>query len=234
MNTWDEKNYNEQKSNCLNNNEQEPNDITISIENDSTTPLCKDTGKKRKPYPRRIKYKIGMRFHSFAIESPAPTIITKTGRTYTAWNCICDCGTKFITTTKQVQKGIRKSCGCLSHMNRYKALPTNIAVTNTYMGRYKRAAERRCLCWELNADEFSNFIKLNCHYCGVPPSLEVKSTFHKMKVNGVDRKDNSIGYKISNCLPCCEVCNRAKNDLTYDEFIDYIQRIKNYENRGHK
>jgi hypothetical protein len=55
MNTWDEKNYNEQKSNCLNNNEQEPNDITISTENDSTTPLCKDTGKKRKP--REIKRK---------------------------------------------------------------------------------------------------------------------------------------------------------------------------------
>ena len=168
-----------------------------------------------------------MRFHSFVIESPAPTIKTKTGRTYTAWNCICDCGTKFITTTKQVQKGVRKSCGCRRDMNKYKALPTDVAIQRHYKYRYTSSAKRRNIHWNLSVEEFNNFIKMNCHYCGVSPNLEVKTRFHKMKVNGIDRKNSSIGYEVNNCVPCCEICNRAKNDLTYDEFLGYINRIKN-------
>ena len=234
MKKWDEKNYNEQEKNCLISKEQEPSDITISIKSDSTQPQWKDTGKKRKPYPRRIKYEAGMRFYSFVIESSAPTIVTKTGRKYTAWNCLCDCGTRFVTTTKQVQKGVRKSCGCQREMNKYKALPTDVAITNLYMGRYKRSAERRNINWNLENNDFIKLIKMNCHYCGIIPSLMVKSRFHKMNVNGVDRKDNNVGYEVGNCLPCCEVCNRAKNDLTYDEFLGYIKRLKNYENCGDK
>jgi hypothetical protein len=230
MNTWDEKNYTKPKSNCLNNNEQEPSDITIITEKDSTQPLCKDTGKKRKPYPRRIKYTAGMRFHSFIIESPSPTVVTKTGTTYTAWNCVCDCGIKFTTTTKQVQKGLRKSCGCRRDMNKYKALPTDVAIANSYSGRYKRSAKKRNINWNLPDKNFAKLIQMNCHYCGISPNLEVKSKFHKMKVNGVDRKDNNLGYDIHNCLPCCQICNRAKNDLTYGEFFDYIERLKKYEN----
>jgi hypothetical protein len=234
MKKWDEKNYNEQKNNSLSSNEQEPSDITISIKSDSTQPQCKDTGRKRKPYPRRVKYKSGMRFHSFVIESPAPTIKTKTGRTYTAWNCICDCGTRFITTTKQVQKGLRKSCGCRRDMNKYKALPTDVAITNAYLGRYKMSAKRRNINWNLSDLEFAKLTKMNCHYCGIAPSLEVKTGFHNMKVNGVDRKNNDIGYENENCLPCCEICNRAKNNLTYNEFCDWIDRIKKYENNGNQ
>lgn len=48
MNTWEEKNYNEQKSNCSNNNEQEPRDITINTKRDSTQPQWKDIGGIRK------------------------------------------------------------------------------------------------------------------------------------------------------------------------------------------
>lgn len=48
MNTWDEKNYNEQKSNCLNNNEQEPSDTTKITKSDSTQPQWKDIGGVKK------------------------------------------------------------------------------------------------------------------------------------------------------------------------------------------
>lgn len=188
----------------------------------------------RKVYPRRIHYKSGMRFHSFVIQSAAETIRTKTGRTYTAWNCLCDCGTSFVTTTKQIQKGFRKSCGCRRDMNKYKALPCDIVISNIYMGRYKRCAKRRNINWKLSRDDFTKLIKMNCHYCGTSASLEVRSKFHKMNVNGIDRKDNARGYEISNCLPCCEICNRAKNNLTYEEFVDYLKRLKNYENCSHQ
>ena len=48
MNTWDEKNYNEQKSNCLSNNEQEPSDTTKITKSDSTQPQWKDIGGVKK------------------------------------------------------------------------------------------------------------------------------------------------------------------------------------------
>ena len=35
----------------------------------------------------------------------------------------------------------------------------------------------------------------------------------------VDRKDNTKGYEIDNCVLACAVCNNAKSDkFTYEEF----------------
>lgn len=48
MNTWDEKNYTKPKSNCLNNNEQEPSDTTKITKSDSTQPQWKDIGGVKK------------------------------------------------------------------------------------------------------------------------------------------------------------------------------------------
>lgn len=48
MNTWDEKNYTKPKSNCLNNNEQEPSDTTKITKSDSTQTQWKDIGGVKK------------------------------------------------------------------------------------------------------------------------------------------------------------------------------------------
>jgi hypothetical protein len=48
MNTWDEKNYIKPKSNCLNNNEQEPSDTTKITKSDSTQPRWIDIGGVKK------------------------------------------------------------------------------------------------------------------------------------------------------------------------------------------
>ena len=48
MNTWGEKNYIKPKSNCLNNNEQEPSDTTKITKSDSTQPQWKDIGGVKK------------------------------------------------------------------------------------------------------------------------------------------------------------------------------------------
>ena len=39
--------------------------------------------------------------------------------------------------------------------------------------------------------------------------------------------DNSKGYSLDNIVPCCKICNRAKSDLTYKDFIEWIRRLKN-------
>ena len=46
-----------------------------------------------------------------------------------------------------------------------------------------------------------------------------------LKINGIDRIDNNIGYTKENSVPCCEICNKAKRDMSYNDFINYLKRI---------
>ena len=48
--------------------------------------------------------------------------------------------------------------------------------------------------------------------------------------NGIDRKDNNIGYIVSNCLPCCSWCNKAKLTNKYEDFLNYIERVARFCN----
>ncbi|WP_146203669.1 hypothetical protein [Azospirillum sp. TSO5] len=43
-----------------------------------------------------------------------------------------------------------------------------------------------------------------------------------MLFNGIDRKDPLKGYTTENCVPCCFEINRAKSDMTIDEFTCLI------------
>ena len=45
--------------------------------------------------------------------------------------------------------------------------------------------------------------------------------------NGIDRKDNAIGYEYDNCVTCCGRCNIMKNKWSHDEFISHIKNIIN-------
>lgn len=45
------------------------------------------------------------------------------------------------------------------------------------------------------------------------------------KIFGIDRTDNSTGYILENCIPCCDICNYMKNDLSKDKFIYKISKI---------
>jgi len=50
----------------------------------------------------------------------------------------------------------------------------------------------------------------------------------QVPVNGIDRIDSQLGYNKENCLSCCEICNKAKRDLSLTEFVKWIDRIKNH------
>lgn len=95
---------------------------------------------------------------------------------------------------------------------------------------YKRNALKFHRALLLSEVDFRELTQQCCHYCGQPPSLirktRTKSSWGDYCYNGLDRKDNSLGYTKENCLPCCNVCNRAKRDMTYSDFIEYINRIK--------
>ena len=46
--------------------------------------------------------------------------------------------------------------------------------------------------------------------------------YKPLAYNGLDRVDNSRGYEPSNVVPCCRRCNRAKDDMSSQEFMKWL------------
>lgn len=79
-----------------------------------------------------------------------------------------------------------------------------------------KCASRRGLEFSLTDVEFSSLVHSECSYCGKLPNPR----------NGIDRVENTKGYTLENCVSCCFICNRAKNDMSREEFIEWATRIK--------
>ena len=84
---------------------------------------------------------------------------------------------------------------------------------------YKHEAKHRGFSFLLDRTEFVKMIKEPCFYCGELPN----------PMNGVDRKDNSIGYEVGNCVPCCRVCNFMKVDHSIEDFIAKCIKIVRHQ-----
>lgn len=142
------------------------------------------------------------------------------------WNCLCVCGQQTIIQGKALTSGHSKSCGC---RGREKAF----GFISQMYANYRAAASRRLLCFELSQENFSALIKQNCHYCrSLPISKENRADVKKgafketIPINGVDRVNSDIGYILSNCVPCCSICNRAKASMSYADFFTWIDKLK--------
>ena len=92
---------------------------------------------------------------------------------------------------------------------------------NTREGKYLKIianAEERKRIVGMTKDEIMNMTDLPCVYCG-------KETIDGVKRNGIDRMDNSVGYILSNCAPCCEICNYMKQSLDPHTFVERCAQI---------
>jgi hypothetical protein len=169
---------------------------------------------------------VGMRFGRLLV-----TAQTDSKHNRTRWVCVCDCGKTCISTSRALQHDNRKSCGCLRiDMAKDKrrdprmdtSLPEGEAAFNVLYGIYSRNAYDRSLTFELSKDQFRKLTKQNCFYCdSAPTRVFTNSGLCKSKYicNGIDRKDNHIGYVITNCVTCCKACNQMKSNLSFSEFI---------------
>ena len=65
----------------------------------------------------------------------------------------------------------------------------------------------------ITEEEFKTLSEQECYYCG------------KEGPNGIDRVDNTRGYKKDNCVPCCKHCNYVKGDLSKSDFNIWKNRF---------
>jgi hypothetical protein len=107
-------------------------------------------------------------------------------------------------------------------------LPPGESSFNTLYRDYIKRAKTAGLIFNLTRDEFRALTKQPCNYCGREPKnigRKIRRHPDSYVYNGVDRVDNSCGYVLENCVSCCEICNRAKKDLTLDDFKVWISEL---------
>ena len=143
------------------------------------------------------------------------------------WICKCICGKIINRKGHQLRKNQSTSCGCKRYKpeNNKNRLPLNISATNRLYQGYQKAAQYRNYEFKLTKEEFIAFLDKECYYCGKKDSNCHKRQERLYYYNGIDRKDNKIGYLLDNCVTCCFTCNYIKNDMSHDEFLIHIKLI---------
>ena len=86
---------------------------------------------------------------------------------------------------------------------------------------FKRVSvEKRNKEISLTKEQYFELIQKPCSYCNY---------FNEEEINGIDRVDNTKGYILENCIPCCKHCNRMKHILHPVFFIGKAKLITQFQ-----
>lgn len=100
-----------------------------------------------------------------------------------------------------------KECETAKRLEYRKTVPGRFA-------RIKGKAKSRSIDFEITISEFETFEDSSCNYCG-----------DVLDVIRLDRINSSLGYALTNVVPCCSKCNFAKHELSRADFLLHIEKI---------
>lgn len=173
-----------------------------------------------------FKNLLGLKFGSLTVISITEKRTKSRG---VVWLCECDCGEKRLVATNRLTTKTTISCGCS------KRKPPGVSQYHRLYLLYKGSAKRRNYSFNLTEEQLISISKQNCFYCGKSPENILKTQdpnknpkwaeLSKIIYNGIDRKDNTVGYEVDNCIPCCKRCNYAKGEMNISEFLEHIGKI---------
>lgn len=155
------------------------------------------------------------------------------------WNCICQCEkkTRKVVRSYSLRTGESKSCGCLQGEIVSKMLIEKFGLKegegafNKLYSTYKKRGVNG-YGFDLTKEEAHSLFKDDCYYCGIEPYASTGKDNNGLFIyNGIDRVDNDKGYTLENSVTCCIVCNKAKRDLTVEEFNAWCIRLSNRHGR---
>lgn len=142
------------------------------------------------------------------------------------------CGREDIKSYSGIFNKNRRIQGCVFCADKTRELNPD-APFHVYESSYKKGAKKRNLVYELTKEQFKNLVTQDCYYCGAKPKIYNSYKYTSVYMNGIDRIDNSIGYVIDNCVPCCKFCNQMKMEKSQYDFLNKIKEIYcNLINKG--
>lgn len=179
---------------------------------------------------RRVRDLVGRRFGRLTV---LERVASSDSRRGARWRCRCECGGEKETFGSLLVQGTTQSCGCFARelaaeRAKERALPEGEAALRGVFRRYKSQAKSRGFGFRIARSRFEELVQQECHYCGTSPSNEVGPRYGRngtLAYNGLDRVDPTKGYTKSNVVPCCHPCNRAKSDMTLNEFQAWVLRV---------
>jgi hypothetical protein len=83
---------------------------------------------------------------------------------------------------------------------------------------YESSAKIRSKPFQLSFQQATVLFSGLCYYCGADPEKT-------RELNGIDRKNNEVGYTSDNSTSCCTRCNYAKGTLTVEEFLEMCHKV---------
>jgi hypothetical protein len=166
----------------------------------------------------------GKRFGRLTVVSRAGTIRYSRSPQPT-WACLCDCGKETTILGCRLRSGHTKSCGCYKSIVRRKEYGAS-SKRKAYQN-YRKNAIIRQIIFNLTQQEFITLAGQPCFYCGSEASNVISGnrSYGPFVYNGIDRIDSTKEYSVPNCVPCCKICNRAKSNMSYEEFMNWINRL---------
>jgi len=155
----------------------------------------------------------------------------------TYWECICDCGNKIIVQHGSLRSGNTQSCGCLSfdklNINKINK-DRDYVLINRIIKNYKQRAKNKNIEFNLSREYFTELVRGNCYYCGeIASNILINKTGEIFNYNGIDRIDSNKGYIENNVVSCCKICNKSKNNMPQNLFIEWLKKAYiNINNKG--
>jgi len=194
--------------------------------------------------PKRIDL-TGQKFERLSVIKYSHTVKPRGNAFYL---CLCECGNKIEVQSGHLKSGHTKSCGC------FQQEKTKInSINNTWGRKYDNPQIISSkFIWKISYSDgcsYEKFMILSqqpCYYCGILPSNNFNKYINKdgkltnsevkrfwaeqayFTYNGLDRIDSSKDHSEDNIVPCCFRCNRAKDDMSIEEFKEWIIRISNF------
>lgn len=155
------------------------------------------------------------------------------GTNSVVWECICECGNITNVIASALRNGNTISCGCYQKEQSKKMFLAlgDMPASKAFWHDYKRSARRRNYEFTLTLDQFREITQSNCFYCGVQPNNHfADGRFLTPYIcNGIDRRNNAKGYTVENSVACCSQCNYAKRNISESEFLEWINKVYNYQ-----
>ena len=106
-----------------------------------------------------------------------------------------------------------------------------VTLRNASIRSMKLSAIKRGYSWGLEYEQCAEIMRQDCFYCGSHPNNTRSDPSYKGKTNteytynGIDRVDNNVGYELANVVSCCFQCNRAKGEMSVEDFYTHLESI---------